>query len=103
MLQINRRRNLKTNKRENSKWNNEIRSNTKKKKNQFPKQNSGDNGPHFEPIIPLPDLVEIKTGEEDEQEMFCSRGKLYRWNDAQWKERGLGDIKILKVSFTPRF
>ena len=53
-------------------------------------------GPHFEPVIALPDLVEVKTGEEDETSTFCSRGKLYRWHDGQWKERGLGEMKILK-------
>ena len=57
----------------------------------------GDAGPHFEPIIPLPDLVDVKTGEEDEETLFTHRGKLYRWNDKQWKERGLGDMKILKA------
>ena len=55
-----------------------------------------DAGPHFEPVIPLPDLVEVKTGEEDEEVLFSFRAKLFRWNDAQWKERGIGDMKILK-------
>ena len=32
----------------------------------------------FKPIIPLPDLVEVKTGEEDEEKLFGSRAKLYR-------------------------
>ena len=38
----------------------------------------------------------VKTGEEDDEIVFSNRAKLYRWNDAQWKERGLGDMKILK-------
>ena len=55
-------------------------------------------GPHFEPIIPLPEKIDVKTGEEDEEIMFSHRAKLYRFvaEDKQWKERGVGDIKLLK-------
>lgn len=35
--------------------------------------------PHFEPIIPLPELVEVTTGEEDEEAIFKFRGKVFRW------------------------
>lgn len=57
-----------------------------------------EDGPHFEPIVPLPDKVDVKTGEEDEEEMFCNRAKLYRFDTEtkEWKERGIGNIKILK-------
>lgn len=57
-----------------------------------------EDGPHFEPIVPLPDKVDVKTGEEEEEEMFCSRAKLYRFESEtkEWKERGIGSIKILK-------
>ena len=65
-------------------------------------ENEGDVGPHFEPVIPLPDLVEVKTGEEDEDVEFCARGKLYRWVKTEWKERGLGEMKILKNGKTGR-
>ena len=34
--------------------------------------------PHFEPIIPLPELVDVKTGEEDEEVVFKYRAKVYR-------------------------
>ncbi|XP_053185216.1 RANBP2-like and GRIP domain-containing protein 8 [Scomber japonicus] len=59
-----------------------------------------EDGPHFEPIVPLPDKVDVKTGEEEEEEMFCSRAKLYRFDTEtkEWKERGIGNVKILKHS-----
>lgn len=52
--------------------------------------------PDFKPIIPLPDEIVVRTGEEDEDVKFCCRAKLYRFVDKDWKERGIGDIKILK-------
>lgn len=38
------------------------------------------------------------SGEEDEERVFCSRGKLYRFDKDtnQWKERGVGEMKLLK-------
>ncbi|SBT75039.1 ran binding protein 1, putative [Plasmodium malariae] len=39
--------------------------------------------------------VEIKTGEEDESLYWSGRSKLYRWVDGEWKERGLGESKLL--------
>ncbi|XP_018584881.2 E3 SUMO-protein ligase RanBP2-like isoform X1 [Scleropages formosus] len=57
-----------------------------------------EDGPHFEPIVPLPDKVDVKTGEEEEEEMFCNRAKLFRFDTEtkEWKERGIGSIKILR-------
>lgn len=54
--------------------------------------------PHFEPIVALPDAIEVRTGEEDEEKVFCQRAKLYRYevDSKQWKERGVGEMKILK-------
>ncbi|CAH2295619.1 ran-specific GTPase-activating [Pelobates cultripes] len=55
--------------------------------------------PQFEPIVSLPEQ-EIRTLEEDEEEMFKMRAKLFRFaseNDPpEWKERGTGDVKLLK-------
>lgn len=46
----------------------------------------------------LPENYQHVTGEENEDELFSSRAKLYRFdnNTKEWKERGIGDIKILK-------
>lgn len=40
--------------------------------------------------------VEVKTGEEEEEVLYSHRAKLFRFADAEWKERGLGDVKILR-------
>ena len=55
---------------------------------------------HFEPLIPLPEQIEVQTGEEDETTMFSSRAKLYRYDKdvSAWKERGIGTMKILHNS-----
>ena len=52
-------------------------------------------GGDFTPLVSLPELAEIKSGEEEEEVLFCHRAKLFRF-DQQWKERGVGDIKVLK-------
>ncbi|XP_023946028.1 ran-specific GTPase-activating protein [Bicyclus anynana] len=53
--------------------------------------------PHFEPIVSLP-LVDVHTNEEDEEELVKIRARLYRYDtgDHEWKERGTGDIKLLR-------
>ena len=33
----------------------------------------------FTPVIPLPELVEVKTGEEEEEVLFSERAVLFRW------------------------
>ncbi|KPJ13679.1 E3 SUMO-protein ligase RanBP2 [Papilio machaon] len=52
--------------------------------------------PDFKPIIPLPAEVKVTTGEEDEVAIFSARAKLFRFVDKQWKERGLGEMKLLQ-------
>ncbi|CAF2430701.1 unnamed protein product [Rotaria sp. Silwood2] len=51
----------------------------------------------FKPIVQL-SAVEVKTGEEDENILFCEHAKLYRFDGEsnQMKERGIGEIKILQ-------
>ncbi|KAJ2777137.1 Ran GTPase binding protein Sbp1, partial [Coemansia linderi] len=52
---------------------------------------------HFKPIVELADVV-VKTHEEDENEIFKMRAKLFRFDQEakEWKERGTGDVKLLK-------
>ncbi|XP_041351862.1 ranBP2-like and GRIP domain-containing protein 4 isoform X2 [Gigantopelta aegis] len=57
---------------------------------------------YFEPVVPLPDKIEVKTGEEDESVLFEHRAKLYRFDSGEWKERGLGNVKILENRLTKK-
>ncbi len=64
-----------------------------------------DTGGHFEPLVKL-DEVQVKTGEDEEEELFKMRAKLFIFvkediyggekRENFWKERGLGNIKLLK-------
>lgn len=51
----------------------------------------------FKPLVKLAE-VEVRTGEEEEEIMFKSRCKLYRFDTSlkEWKEKGVGEMKILK-------
>ena len=53
---------------------------------------------HFEPVIHLTEKVEIKTNEELEEQVFKMRAKLFRYisDSREWKERGTGDVRLLK-------
>uniref|UniRef100_A0A8C6SEW7 Ran-specific GTPase-activating protein n=1 Tax=Neogobius melanostomus TaxID=47308 RepID=A0A8C6SEW7_9GOBI len=54
-----------------------------------------EDGPHFEPIVPLPDKVDLKTGEEDEEEMFCNRAKLGNRQCQNLKNAANGKVRLL--------
>ena len=65
--------------------------------------NEGDYNPEVEVDISFKLVVSLapvamRTGEENEECLFSHRVKLYRFDSQtnQWKERGVGDIKILK-------
>ena len=61
-------------------------------------------GTDFKPIVSLPDIAEQKTGEENETVVYTHRAKLFRYDldIKRWKERGVGDIKILLHNETKR-
>jgi len=40
--------------------------------------------------------VAVVTGEEDEVVLYSHHAKLFRYSAKEWKERGLGDVKVLK-------
>ncbi|KAJ2665709.1 Ran GTPase binding protein Sbp1 [Coemansia sp. RSA 1200] len=58
---------------------------------------------HFEPVVKLKDVV-VKTHEEDENPIFKMRAKLFRFDTEanEWKERGTGDVKLLKHKETDK-
>ncbi|KAJ2701975.1 Ran GTPase binding protein Sbp1 [Coemansia sp. IMI 203386] len=58
---------------------------------------------HFEPLVKLEDVV-VKTHEEDEEPIFKMRAKLFRFDteSKEWKERGTGDVKLLKHNDTKK-
>lgn len=50
----------------------------------------------WSPSISLQVRSDIQTGDEDEEQIYAQRSKLYRWRDGEWKERGLGEARLLK-------
>jgi E3 SUMO-protein ligase RanBP2 len=56
----------------------------------------------FKPIIPLPDEIVQTTGEEDETVLFENRAKLFRFVEGEWKERGIGVLKVLESHATKK-
>eukprot|EP00928_Gymnodinium_smaydae_P057478 TRINITY_DN40717_c0_g1_i1.p1 TRINITY_DN40717_c0_g1~~TRINITY_DN40717_c0_g1_i1.p1 ORF type:complete len:303 (-),score=97.64 TRINITY_DN40717_c0_g1_i1:175-1083(-) len=54
------------------------------------------------PTITLEVKDIIETGEEEEETVYDQRSKLYRYRENQWKERGLGQAKLLKNRKTQR-
>jgi len=55
--------------------------------------------PYYPPIVNLPE-VDVPTGEDEEEEIFKIRSKLFRFDSAptppEWKERGTGDVRLLQ-------
>lgn len=56
----------------------------------------------FKPIIPLPDEIVQTTGEEDETVLFENRAKLFRFVEGEWKERGIGVLKVLESNVSKK-
>ncbi|MCJ1284016.1 hypothetical protein MMC26_003347 [Xylographa opegraphella] len=53
---------------------------------------------HFEPVVHLTEKVETRTNEEQEEQTFKMRAKLFKFDreSREWKERGTGDVRLLK-------
>jgi len=55
--------------------------------------------PYYPPIVSLPE-VDVPTGEDNEEEIFKIRSKLFRFDanesPPEWKERGTGDVRLLQ-------
>ncbi|XVE76581.1 hypothetical protein DITRI_Ditri12bG0184700 [Diplodiscus trichospermus] len=60
-----------------------------------------DTGAHVSPIVKLEEVA-VSTGEEDEDPLLDLKAKLYRFDKEgnQWKERGVGNVKLLKHKVT---
>lgn len=39
----------------------------------------------------------VPIGEENETELYSQRAKLYRYTEKEWKERGIGDMKMMMM------
>jgi len=74
--------------------------------------NSGDEGKDFfdpeqeikinwTPLVNLPE-VENKSGEENDDILFKTKAKIYRFRENEWKERGQGDLKLLRNRLTKK-
>ncbi len=58
----------------------------------------------FKPLVSLPDDYEYKSADDSSSVLFEHRCKLYRHDEKlkEWKERGLGNIRIILHSSTQR-
>jgi len=67
-----------------------------------PDYNPEDGEPNieFSPLVTLSQLNHTSTGEENEVCLFVNRCKMFRYDATQWKERGLGELKILSNTLT---
>ena len=50
----------------------------------------------WEQKVDLPTDFKKTTGEESEECIYKQRAKLYRFRDEQWKERGVGNCKLMR-------
>lgn len=62
-----------------------------------------DTGAQIAPIVKLEE-VSVSTGEENEEVLFEIKSKLYRFDKevSQWKERGVGQAKLLEHKVTKK-
>ncbi|KAK4366239.1 hypothetical protein RND71_014119 [Anisodus tanguticus] len=69
----------------------------KKEEEENPTGDDEDTGAQVAPIVNL-QPVSVSTGEENEHVLLDLKSKLYRFDKegGQWKERGVGTVKLLK-------
>ncbi|KAL2548537.1 Ran-binding protein 1-like protein c [Forsythia ovata] len=69
-----------------------------------PPAEDGDTGAQVAPIIGLQEVA-VTTGEENEDVLLDLKSKLYRFDKEgnQWKERGVGTLKLLKHKESGKF
>jgi len=62
-----------------------------------------DTGAQVAPIVKLEEIA-VTTGEEEEDVLLDMKAKLYRFDKdgSQWKERGVGTVKLLKHKETTK-
>jgi len=60
--------------------------------------------PHYDPVVKLEKEVAAQSGEEGEDQLFKMRAKLFRFDKEgrDWKERGTGDLRLLKHKQTSK-
>jgi len=77
---------------------NEPSGSSKKKPEEEEDPESHEPEAQFAPVVLLTEKVETKTNEEDEEQAFKMRAKLFRFDreSREWKERGTGDVRLLK-------
>lgn len=54
----------------------------------------------WQPSMTLEVKGHVDTGEENEEQLYSQRSKLLRFKDGEWKERGIGEAKLLKHKTT---
>jgi len=57
---------------------------------------------NWEQKVDLPTEFKKTTGEEGEDCIYKQRAKLYRFRDEQWKERGVGNCKLMRHKVTKK-
>eukprot|EP00960_Hanusia_phi_P049346 759508-Hanusia_phi.AAC.1 len=67
-------------------------------------EEAADGGEGEEGLSITSDRDGIKTGEEEEDVLFSRRARMFRFNEEknEWKERGLGELKLLQNRRTER-
>mmetsp|Transcript_41895 Transcript_41895/g.76126 ORF Transcript_41895/g.76126 Transcript_41895/m.76126 type:complete len:288 (-) Transcript_41895:88-951(-) len=50
----------------------------------------------WKPSITLEVKDRVQMGDEDDEQLYAQRSKLFRWRDGEWKERGIGEARLLK-------